>query len=76
MTEHPDPEVRKALIRLCDALCSWERATGLDSVLILREQRGFLFRAQSGKPISSMLDGVPDSTLFDLMDDGSGHERL
>ena len=52
--EHPDPEVRNALVKLCDALCSWERNTGTESVLILREQGGFVFRAMSGKP------GVPD----------------
>ena len=48
--EHKDPEVQKAIIRLDDALCSWERATGIDSVLILREQGGFRHRAVSGKP--------------------------
>lgn len=67
MTEHPDQEVRKALIRLCDALCSWERATGRESVLILREQGGFQFRAQSGKPIARMHDDVSDSMLFYLI---------
>lgn len=68
MTEHPDLEVRKALIRLCDALCTWERATGQESVLILREQRGFQFRAQSGKPIPRSNDDVSDSMLFNLLD--------
>lgn len=47
---HKDPEVQKAIVRLDDALCSWERATGIDSVLILREQGGFRHRAVSGKP--------------------------
>ena len=67
--EHPNQEVRKALVRLCDALCSWERNTGLESVLILREQGGFQFRAQSGKPIARSQDDVPDSTLFYLIND-------
>jgi hypothetical protein len=48
--QHPDEEVQRALIRLCDALCSWERATGRQSVLILREAGGYVFRAGSGKP--------------------------
>lgn len=52
--EHPDPEVQQAIVALCDRLCSWERATGRESVLILRERCGFVFRAQSGKP------GIPD----------------
>ena len=52
--EHPDREVQQALIRLSDALCSWERNTGRQSVLILREQGGFEFRCMSGKP------GVPE----------------
>jgi len=52
--EHPDREVRQALIRLNDALCSWERNTCRQSVLILREQGGFEHRSMSGKP------GVPE----------------
>lgn len=60
--EHRDPEVQAALIRLNDALCSWERATSVESVLIIREAGGFEHRSVSGKP------GVPkditDSQLF------------
>jgi len=52
--EHPDADVRQAIVKLCDALCSWERATSRESVLIIREQGGFCYRAVSGKP------GVPD----------------
>jgi hypothetical protein len=48
---HPDQEVKQALIRLCDALCTWERNTGRTSALILREKGGFVFRASSGKPM-------------------------
>lgn len=51
---HPNPEVQKALIRLNDALCSWERSTEKESILILREQGGFVHRSVSGKP------GVPE----------------
>jgi hypothetical protein len=54
--------VRQALIRLNDALCTWERGTGRQSVLILREQGGFERRSMSGKP------GVPaDVTDEQLM---------
>ena len=52
--KHLDSEVQQAIIRLCDALCTWERNTGRTSALILREQGGFVFRAASGKP------GPPD----------------
>jgi hypothetical protein len=51
---HPDREVQAAIVRLADALCTWERETGRRSVLIVREQEGFVFRAANGKP------GVPD----------------
>ena len=59
--EHRDPEVRKALIRLNDALCSWERATSVESVLILREQGGFVHRSVSGKP--NVPEDIPDACL-------------
>lgn len=50
-TPHPDREVQAAIVRLLDALCSWERSTGVGSVLILREAGGFEVRAQDGKPL-------------------------
>ncbi len=59
--EHPDSEVKQALVRLTDALCSWERNTGKESVLILREQGGFFYRAASGKP------GTPDDVTDEQM---------
>jgi len=45
---HKDREVQEALVRLTDALCMWERDTGRQSVLILRED-DFVCRALSGK---------------------------
>jgi hypothetical protein len=51
---HPSKEVTQALIRLTDALCEWERNTGRQSALILREEGGFVFRAVSGKPDPSV----------------------
>jgi hypothetical protein len=48
--DHPDIHVEQALIRLNDALCTWERSTGRQSVLILREQGGYEHRSMSGKP--------------------------
>lgn len=52
--EHLDPEVQKAIVRLNDALCIWERGTSRESVLIIREVGGFVHRSVSGKP------GVPE----------------
>lgn len=60
--QHPDPDVRQALVRLSDALCMWERATGRESILIVREQGGFVYRADSGKP--DIPDDIPDSDLL------------
>jgi hypothetical protein len=48
--QHQDPEVQRAIIRLCDALCSWERATGRQSMVVIVEV-GFEFVANDGKPI-------------------------
>jgi len=52
--EHPDQDVQHAIVRLNDALCTWERSTGMESVLIIRDQGGFEHRSISGKP------GVPE----------------
>ena len=65
MTEHKSPEVDKALIQLDDALCSWERATGIESVLILREQGGFVHRAVSGKP--DIPNDIADAQLIETI---------
>ena len=40
--QHPDENVQRAIISLCDALCSWERSTGRQSMLIVRENNGEL----------------------------------
>jgi hypothetical protein len=62
--EHPDAEVQNAIIKLCDRLCMYERATSRESVFVLREQGGFCFRADSGKPIAGLGD-IPDQMLLD-----------
>lgn len=53
MYDHPSQDVRYAIIRLNDALCTWERSTGRQSALIVREN-DWCHRSMSGKP------GVPD----------------
>ena len=59
---HKDPEVQNAIVKLCDRLCQWERNTGIESIIILREQRGFCFRAASGKP--DIPYDIPDEFLL------------
>jgi hypothetical protein len=59
---HPSPDVTRALIQLSDALCSWERATGRRSVMIVREQGGWSYRAADGKPMVPA--DVPDILLL------------
>ncbi len=65
---HPDPEVRQAISALCARLCTWERTTGRQSVLIIREQGGFVFRASGGKPVQPSIpdDLVTDEQLIDI----------
>lgn len=65
--QHPDEKVRQAITALCDRLCTWERATGRQSALIIREQGGFVFRAASGKP--SIPEGISDAQLTHLYSD-------
>ena len=55
MDYHSDKEVEKAMIRLMDALCSWERNTFRGSTLIfvpdtIDEHEKIIF-AQDGKPM-------------------------
>ncbi len=62
---HPNQNVRQALVRLTDALCSWEQSTGIKSVLIIREAGGFVYRAVNGK--SNVPNDVEDSELIKLI---------
>jgi len=59
--DHPDQDIRNALVKLSDAIVMWERATGRESVLIYREHGGFNYRTQSGKP------GLPDDVTDEQM---------
>jgi len=60
MNYHISDEVNAAIIRLNDALCTWERSTGLESVLIIRE-RHWKHRSMSGKP------GIPDDVSDEML---------
>jgi hypothetical protein len=65
MDEHPDREVQAAIVRLADALCSFERATGIESVVIIRETSGFCARFMSGKP--NIPDDIPDNVPLKII---------
>ncbi|NOT66369.1 MAG: hypothetical protein HOP06_10165 [Methylotenera sp.] len=64
--KHQDQKIQKTLTELNDMLCSWERDTGRQSVLVLREQGGFEHRSMSGKPIESDA-GLTDAMMFDAI---------
>ncbi len=54
MSYHRLPEINSAIIRLLDALCTWERNTGNGSKLILvhdNEDDGKTLFAMDGKPV-------------------------
>ena len=71
--KHSDPEVNNAVLRLCDALCQFERSTGIPSVLIIRQKGNpncdeYTFRAMSGKPLDeSKQDGIGDDVLLESL---------
>ena len=54
MRWHPDPKCDEAIVLLLDALCTWERSTGRESLLVLIpvEQEEQVIVADSGKPIT------------------------
>lgn len=63
--KHPDDRVQQALVRLNDELCSWGRSTGRQSILILREEGGFVHRSASGKP--DIPDDIEDEQLLKMV---------
>ena len=63
--QHPSKEVEHALVVLNDALCTWERGTNRQSVLILKEQEGYVHRSVNGKPFIS---DITDSALFNVLE--------
>lgn len=63
---HVDREIQRLIVALSDALCEYERATSIESVLIIRQQGGFVYRAQSGKP--GIPEDVSDTVLVSLLE--------
>jgi hypothetical protein len=60
--EHPDKEVRAAAIRLMDALTSWNRNTGRENVVIIKDTVGCEIRTLSGAPVPA---DVSDAQLLE-----------
>jgi len=77
LSYHRDSEVNQAIIRLMDALCTWERETSRGSTLLIvpdNNDEKIVF-ALHGKPIpddpfimKSLLDGVNTRILPNLGD--------
>lgn len=85
--EHPSEEVQEAFRRLQNALVSWERGTGCDSLLIFREARGHfsergrmpsevVIRLQNGISIDPACADLCDCYLLDQFTDGGSNSPL
>jgi hypothetical protein len=51
--DHPSPEVRAAMVALCDALTMWERSTGRNYLIIVKSDAPgaiYEWRSLSGGP--------------------------
>ncbi len=68
-TWHPDGEVNDAITKLLDRLCSWERATGRESTLVLIPANNDeqIVMAQSGKPYPPNFDMTPEQIVANAM---------
>jgi len=62
---HPSDEVRAAAIRLMDALTTWNRNTGRENVVIIKDTVGCEIRALSGAPAPA---DISDAQLLEAFD--------
>lgn len=62
MHEHPSEDVRRAMVRLADALCMWERATSRHNLVIVKDSSGCEYRAMDGGPVP---DDIQDTHLLE-----------
>lgn len=65
LTDHPSEDVRAAAIRLLDALCQWERTTGRDNVVIIKDAIGCQYRSLSGAP---QPPDISDALMLEVFD--------
>lgn len=75
---HPDPDVDSAFRKLQNALCSWERDTGRESLLIFREARGSFARAgrQASEVVIRLDNGISVDPANADLDDAALLERF
>ena len=69
-TWHLNPECERALIKLDDALCSFERATEREYTLILvpHSSDEKIFMSQNGKPLPQDFDMTTEQILSMAME--------
>lgn len=65
LTDHPSEEVRAAAIRLLDALCSWERSTSRENLVIIKDSIGCQYRSFTGSPVP---ESTGDHALIEVFD--------
>jgi hypothetical protein len=65
MFDHPADDVRAALVRLMDAMTTWERNTGRHSVIIIKDEVGGQYRALDARPVPQ---DMPDADLLQNFD--------
>lgn len=63
---HPSEEVRAAMIRLLDALTTWERSTGRHHVVIVKDSIGCQYRTLDGGNVS---DHIGDHGLLETFEE-------
>lgn len=61
-----DKGIDQALLNLDDAICSFERSTGIEFSLVLKDSRGFQHRSSSGKPMEGLEDITNEQFLHNL----------
>ena len=62
--EHSSEYIQEKIQALLDQLCQDERSTGIESILIIRDKRGFCLRAVSGVQKFAP-DDLTDQELLD-----------
>lgn len=65
--KHPSEEVRRAAVRLLDALCSWERTTGRKNIVIIKDGVGCQYRSLSGSPLPADVTDAQALEAFENM---------
>ena len=63
---HSDEKVQAAITQLCDALVTYERNTGIHSILILKDGEGFVLRSVDGRGYN-VFEDVSDVHIIDMV---------